>query len=267
MTAVIYGSDRSFPLSQSPIRGPALPLTPPLPGPDSPTPRRRRTIVCSNLTIEGQTWDLDEAKAKMRDALRGDKADIRCVKRPGVRIAAAYAEDVCLSSWCRSCPFAAVEAVSRPAPPKPIRPPVSPPVVLRPIVTPKRPFPDWSAEVHIVRIRTALETLELSESMLSAMLGMGAGYVHNLFVRGRPIDALVTVDAFCDRLLAKRQVTPEPPPLLQRVRDALEERHVSTKLAAHGVSRTQRTVAGVLDGTRDDPAVVEALAALVGVAP
>lgn len=101
----VYGkSYRSMPLGVH-RTGPELPVVPPLPGPDSPTPRRRRTIVCSNLQIEGQTWDLEEAKAKMRDALRGDKADLRCEKRPGIQIAADYALDVCLSSWCRNCPF------------------------------------------------------------------------------------------------------------------------------------------------------------------
>lgn len=85
--------------------GPELPLVPLLPGPEAPTPRRRRTIVCSNLWINGENWDLEEAKARMKIELRGDKADIRCEKRAGIQIAADYAIDVCLSSWCRVCPF------------------------------------------------------------------------------------------------------------------------------------------------------------------
>lgn len=76
-----------------------------LPDPNGPTPRRRRTVVCSNLTVQGEVWDLETARKNMKDTLKGDKADLRCLKRPGVRIAADWAIDVCLSSWCRNCPF------------------------------------------------------------------------------------------------------------------------------------------------------------------
>ncbi|GIW06612.1 MAG: hypothetical protein KatS3mg060_1417 [Dehalococcoidia bacterium] len=82
-----------------------LPVVAPLPGPNAPTPRRRRTIVCPNLTVEGEVWDLDTARDRMKEALRGDKADLRCSARPGVRLAADWVLDVCLSSWCRHCPW------------------------------------------------------------------------------------------------------------------------------------------------------------------
>ena len=84
-----------------------LPVVAALPGPNAPTPRRRRTIVCGHLTVFGEVWDLEMARDRMKETLRGDKADLRCAKRPGVRLAADWALDVCLSSWCRNCPFAA----------------------------------------------------------------------------------------------------------------------------------------------------------------
>lgn len=101
----IYGSSRNIgkDLPKTTLKdGPYLSD---FPSPDARTPVRRRTIICSNLTIEGQTWNLEEAKAKMWEALRGNKANIRCDKRPGIQIASDYALDVCLSSWCRNCPF------------------------------------------------------------------------------------------------------------------------------------------------------------------
>ena len=69
-----------------------IPSLSPLPGPNRTGPGRRHTAVCSNLLIERETMDLD-------------KADLRCRKRPGVRMAADWVLDVCLSSWCRNCPF------------------------------------------------------------------------------------------------------------------------------------------------------------------
>ncbi|MCS6801165.1 MAG: hypothetical protein RMM58_05035 [Chloroflexota bacterium] len=92
-----------------PVRKPpvTLPVVTALPGPNAPTPRRRRTIVCPNLTVQGEVWDLETARDRMREVLKGDKADLRCAKRPGVRMAADWALDVCLSSWCRACPWAA----------------------------------------------------------------------------------------------------------------------------------------------------------------
>ncbi len=87
------------------IPGKPPPTVTPLPTLESPTPRRRRTIVCQNLSIDGEQWDTEEARLKMKDALKGDKADLRCQRRPGIQLASDYAIDVCLSSWCRNCPF------------------------------------------------------------------------------------------------------------------------------------------------------------------
>lgn len=101
----IYGSSSGLLSIGHEHKAAAQPQLAALPSPSAPTPRRRRTIVCNNLTVEGETWDLDQARDKMKDTLKGDKADLRCKKRPGVRIAADWALDVCLSSWCRNCPF------------------------------------------------------------------------------------------------------------------------------------------------------------------
>jgi hypothetical protein len=101
----VYG--KSYLTSRLEVRKPiaSLPTVAALPGPNSPTPRRRRTIVCSNLLVEGESWDLETARARMKETLKGDKVDLRCKKRPGVLIRADWALDVCLSSWCRNCPF------------------------------------------------------------------------------------------------------------------------------------------------------------------
>lgn len=78
-----------------------------LPVPTDPTPRRRRTIVCSNLTVKGDAWTVEDARLLMKDVLKGNKVELRCSMRPGVTMRADYAIDVCLSSWCRTCPFGA----------------------------------------------------------------------------------------------------------------------------------------------------------------
>lgn len=69
--------------------------------------RRMRTFVCGHLTINGQYWTPDVARIHKKETLRGDKADIRCEMRPGVTLKADWADDCCLSSWGRGCPFAA----------------------------------------------------------------------------------------------------------------------------------------------------------------
>lgn len=88
-------------------KGRPLPILPevPLPSFGSPIPRRRRSIVCDNLIIDGDQWDIKEDWLKMKDALKNDKADLHCLVRPGIKLASGYAMDVCLSSWCRNCPF------------------------------------------------------------------------------------------------------------------------------------------------------------------
>ncbi len=104
MSGKVYGPLR---LPQSaPVRT-QYPTVSRIPSASAPTPRRRRTIVCSNLTVKGETWTVEDARLLMKDVLKGDKVEIKCDARPGVTLKADYAQDVCMSSWCRGCPFAA----------------------------------------------------------------------------------------------------------------------------------------------------------------
>lgn len=103
----VYGTSmRTLPMG-NPTAVETHTRVPALPSPEAPTPRRRRTIVCSNLTVKGETWTVEDARLLMKDVLKGDKVELRCSMRAGVTIRADYALDVCLSSWCRGCPFAA----------------------------------------------------------------------------------------------------------------------------------------------------------------
>lgn len=95
-----YGPLRLEPSAPTVLRHPTVS---PLPLFDAPSPRRRRTITCSNLTINGQPWTVEDAREFMKDVLKGDKADIRCSQRAGVTLSSAFAIDRCLSSWCRQC--------------------------------------------------------------------------------------------------------------------------------------------------------------------
>lgn len=111
---VVYGRALSVP--EPTLQGPALPVLPPLPTEHSPVPRRRRTIVCSNLTVDGEpmaqvdspTWEA--TLPRLRDALgieRGGRtaAALRCSNRPGVEMEPDWTLDLCCSSWSRTCPF------------------------------------------------------------------------------------------------------------------------------------------------------------------
>lgn len=187
MTAVVYGKLAASPASLIPTRD--YPVVPPIPSADSPTPRRRRTTVCSSVTINGEHWDVDEAKAKMRAALRGDHADIRCGYRPGVVIASDYANDVCLSSWCRSCPFAVAEA--KPAPvvryaftlPAPVLAPPAPPAPLPPY---DRTRDRVYRQALATRIREHAAQRGLTLKGVSLALGMSKTYVQNAIEKLAP---------------------------------------------------------------------------------
>jgi acetolactate synthase regulatory subunit len=176
---VVYGSTKTLPIGQElHLPGPTLPVLPVLPGPDSPTPRRRRTIVCTNLAINGERWDLEEAQEKMRKTLRGDWADIRCDNRPGVQIAADYATDVCLSSWCRTCPFAVAVAPAAPQP-KPKQATWAAELVrqVQPRPQPTLAYADvpWAKLTpaqHAIRIRAAMSMLQLTKADVSRVLGV-----------------------------------------------------------------------------------------------
>lgn len=198
---VVYGTSyRTMPVFGSPLAGPVLPTVAPIPAADSPTPRRRRTTLCSNLLIEGQTWNLEEAKVKMRAALRQDThSDIRCVKRPNVQIAEDYALDVCLSSWCHQCPFGGVP-IADPVPILVAPPRTTPAPILH--VAPVPAFPDWPPEVHAARIRTSIAELGVTFYDVSRVLGMGDNFVANVLQRLRPLDRLRDVDAVLDAMLA-----------------------------------------------------------------
>ena len=77
----------------------------PLPEPASTHPRRRQTIVCRNLRVDGQSWDNEDARLHAKDAIKGGRADFQCRRRPGSHLAADFVIDICLSSWRRNCLF------------------------------------------------------------------------------------------------------------------------------------------------------------------
>ena len=66
---------------------------------------RWRNTVCRSLTVAGARWTIDDVDKRMKSEMKGDRADLRCERRPGVAIRVDYALDVCLSSWCQECPF------------------------------------------------------------------------------------------------------------------------------------------------------------------
>ena len=80
----VYGkSYRTMPLGER-MPGVVIPAVSPLPGPNAPTPRRRHTVVCSNLLVERETWNLDEARGRIREALKGDEPDPAPVAQPAL---------------------------------------------------------------------------------------------------------------------------------------------------------------------------------------
>jgi hypothetical protein len=72
---------------------------------EMPTPRRRRTVVCDQLRVNGEQWEIEDYHARGQATLKGDRADCRCSKRVAVQVRADYVLDVCMSSWSRACPF------------------------------------------------------------------------------------------------------------------------------------------------------------------
>lgn len=79
----------------------------PLPSEGTLSPRRRRTVTCPCLTIDGETQAVEDIRDAL-NTLKGVKArqaEIKCSMRPGVLIEADYSKDVCLSSWSRGCCF------------------------------------------------------------------------------------------------------------------------------------------------------------------
>lgn len=107
----IYGPGFGLLTIAQPKHAPTQPQLAALPSQSAPTPRRRRTIVCNNLTVDGRRYDLAGVQElsqskRLTITLRGDeKYGLRCAKRPGVALGSDWALDMCLSSWCRNCPF------------------------------------------------------------------------------------------------------------------------------------------------------------------
>lgn len=169
MTAVVYGKFARF---DAPPRdfGP-LPAKEPLPDEFSPTPRRRRSTVCENLTVNGERWaysDSEEgARSKEIRAAIGYRsgADIRCAQRPGVQIDGDYAEDVCFSSYCRECPFRQAKPAPKPLPPMDEQ-------------------PGW---LLIDRVRFAMQTRNISHVQAARAIGRPITTVGNT-LRGTRID-------------------------------------------------------------------------------
>lgn len=92
-------------------------------------------MACRHLTVNGERLPGAVDKRDIRRVLgltpnttRAD-ADVRCDQQPGIQIATDWATDICLSSWCRGCPFAAGP---------------EPPTVRYTIASPE---PDWSRVV------------------------------------------------------------------------------------------------------------------------
>ncbi|MCC6314483.1 MAG: hypothetical protein IT337_10770 [Thermomicrobiales bacterium] len=78
-------------------------------------PRRLRNHVCPHLRIDGEAvslpqvraWRARQVMATIALAIRGRQ--IACLVRPGVKVPAAFVDDICASSWGRSCPFLPAE--------------------------------------------------------------------------------------------------------------------------------------------------------------
>jgi hypothetical protein len=76
-----------------------------LPAPNGPVPRRRRNAVCANLRVNGEVWTVDDLQTRMQATLRDRSVKLTCANRAGVGLLADWVLDVCMSSWCRDCPF------------------------------------------------------------------------------------------------------------------------------------------------------------------
>lgn len=78
------------------------------------TQRRRRTVVCPRLSVDGVSgWSAEDFKGllsrpdyRMGAFVQLDlERTIRCLERPGNHPGPTYVADVCSSTWCRGCPF------------------------------------------------------------------------------------------------------------------------------------------------------------------
>lgn len=67
--------------------------------------KRKLGFICPNLLINQQPcWDKDyDGIRKMLK--KNKKLMLNCTKRPSLKVRTDYVMDVCLSSWCQSCPF------------------------------------------------------------------------------------------------------------------------------------------------------------------
>lgn len=79
---------------------------------DWPGYRRSRTHVCGELRIDGETVTVDQVR-QWRHQRRGDTViapelrgrSLACLQRPHDILAVAWVDDVCTSSWGRTCPY------------------------------------------------------------------------------------------------------------------------------------------------------------------
>ena len=87
-----------------------------LPDPSTPAPRRRRSVLCAALGSDAGSFTIDEVRwlafrqmptKASHPEFFAKLASASCALRPGVQIRADYVIDVCMSSWCRTCPFSA----------------------------------------------------------------------------------------------------------------------------------------------------------------
>ncbi|GIW05877.1 MAG: hypothetical protein KatS3mg060_0682 [Dehalococcoidia bacterium] len=76
-----------------------------IPLPETPTPRRRRNAVCPKLRVNGEVWTVEDVQTRMRPTLKERTVKLACGNRPTVGLLADWVLDVCMSSWCRDCPF------------------------------------------------------------------------------------------------------------------------------------------------------------------
>ncbi|GIW06384.1 MAG: hypothetical protein KatS3mg060_1189 [Dehalococcoidia bacterium] len=74
-------------------------------------PRRRRTCVCAEFRLDGEPVTLVRIAAML--AARSSPSStqylaghrLHCCRRPHDLLPPSYADDVCLSSWSRGCPW------------------------------------------------------------------------------------------------------------------------------------------------------------------
>jgi hypothetical protein len=74
-------------------------------------PRRRRSATCPHLRLDGAPVLVGDLERYRKRSYRADldlrRHDLRCLQRPRAPLSPDWANDVCLSSWARTCPFRA----------------------------------------------------------------------------------------------------------------------------------------------------------------